>query len=43
MSKTAKQMKHLFNLAIGTLITGFIFALGASMGVTFFLKIESLL
>lgn len=29
-------MKHLFNLAIGTLITGFIFALGASMGVTFF-------
>lgn len=43
MSKTTKQMKHLFNLAVGTLITGFLFAIGAVMGISFFLRVSSLL
>lgn len=36
-------MKHLFNLAVGILITGFIFAIGAVMGIGFILKISSFL
>lgn len=43
MSKTTKQMKHLFNLAVGIFITGFIFAVGAVMGISFFLRVASLL
>ncbi len=43
MSKTTKQMKHLFNLAVGILITGFVFAIGAVMGISFFLRVSSLL
>ena len=43
MSKTTKQMKHLFNIGIAILFTGFIFAAGAVMGIGFTLKIASLL
>lgn len=43
MSKTTKQMKHLFNLAVGIFITGFIFAIGAIMGISIFLRVASLL
>lgn len=43
MSKTTKQMKHLFNIGVAILFTGFIFAVGAVMGIGFTLKIASLL
>lgn len=43
MSKTTKQMKHLFNLAVGIFITGFLFAVGAVMGISFFLRVSNLL
>lgn len=43
MSKTTKQLKHLFNLAVGILLTGFIFAAGTVMGIGFILKVSSLL
>ncbi len=43
MSKTTKQMKHLFNLAVGIFLTGFIFAIGAVMGISIFLRVASLL
>lgn len=43
MSKTTKQMKHLFNLAVGIFITGFIFAIGALMAIKFFLRVSNLL
>lgn len=43
MSKTTKQIRHMFNLAVGILITGFIFAIGAVMGISFFLRVSSLL
>lgn len=43
MSKTTKQMKHLFNLTVGILLTGFVFAIGVAMGIKFFLRVSSLL
>lgn len=43
MSKTTKQIRHIFNLAVGILITGFIFAIGALMGISIFLRVASLL
>lgn len=43
MSKTIKQVKHLFNIGVAILFTGFIFAAGAVMGIGFILKIARLL
>lgn len=43
MSKTTKQIKHIFNLGVAILFTGFVFAIGAVMGVGFFLRVSSLL
>lgn len=36
MSKTKKQIRHIFNLGVAILFTGFIFAIGAVMGISFF-------
>lgn len=42
MNKTAKQIKHLFNIGVVILFIGFIFA-GAVLRIGFILKIASLL
>lgn len=43
MSKTTKQLKHLFNLTMGIFIAGFIFTIGALMAIKFFLRVSNLL
>lgn len=43
MSKTTKQIRHMFNLGVAILFTGFVFAIGAVMGIGFILKISSFL
>lgn len=43
MSKTTKQIRHMFNLGVAILFTGFVFAIGAVMGISFFLRVSSLL
>ncbi len=43
MSKTTKQLKFLFNLTASIFLTGFVFAIGAVMGIKFFLRVSSLL
>ena len=43
MSKTTKQIRHIFNLGVAILFTGFVFVIGAVMGVGFFLRVSSLL
>ena len=38
MSKTTKQIRHIFNLGVAILFTGFVFAIGAVMGGKFLFK-----
>ncbi len=43
MSKTKKTIKHLFCQAVAIFLTGFIFAIGATLGISFFLRLSRML